>query len=95
VTATCSTAHDLSVMFGCALGGALTWIHVTDNILMSLPQPDRLFVNLFKTKKRRAGRLLHRSADELPRLTRVARGQRRFSRHTLRWEPGPLDGHLR
>jgi hypothetical protein len=53
-------------MFGCALGGALTWIHVTDNILMSLPQPDRLFVNLFKTKKRRAGRLLHRSADELP-----------------------------
>jgi hypothetical protein len=37
------------VVFGCAPRGVLSWIRVVDNIVMGLPRPDRLFVNLFKT----------------------------------------------
>jgi hypothetical protein len=37
------------VVFGCAPKGVLSWIRVTDNIVMGLPRPDRLFVNLFGT----------------------------------------------
>ncbi|RZL29147.1 MAG: hypothetical protein EOP64_02100 [Sphingomonas sp.] len=37
------------VVFGCAPNGVLSWIRIADNIVMGLPRPDRLFVNLFKT----------------------------------------------
>lgn len=37
------------VVLGCAPKGVLSWIRVTGNIVMGLPRPDRLFVNLFGT----------------------------------------------
>ena len=37
------------VIFGCAPNGVLSWIRIADNIVMGLPRPDQLFVNLFKT----------------------------------------------
>jgi hypothetical protein len=37
------------VVFGCAPNGVLSWIRIADNIIMGLPRPDQLFVNLFKT----------------------------------------------
>jgi hypothetical protein len=37
------------VVFGCAPKGVLSWIRVTDNIVMGLPRQEHLFVNLFKT----------------------------------------------
>lgn len=37
------------VVFGCAPNGVLSWIRIADNIVMGLPRPDQLFVNLFKT----------------------------------------------
>lgn len=37
------------VIFGCAPKGVLSWIRVTDNIVMGSPRLDRLFLNLFAT----------------------------------------------